>query len=150
MGDEAIFPVVNGRVYDFASTRFNVAGDFYKGVTAIDYGNALDPGEARGNSPVAMGTSLGQLKPDGSLEMHKASAQALIEALGDGYMGVTFNITSTYRENGMPTITDELVGVRIKKDRDSPKVGNEPPTVKFDLYVQVVLRNGVSPVPTEQ
>ena len=146
MSDEDLFPIVNGRVYDFASCRFNLAGDFYRGVTSISYGNGLEPGEARGNDPVAFGTSTGQLKSDGSLEMQKASAQALRDALGDGYMKKTFFISVSYQEDGMPTLTDELIGVRIKKESDSPKVGNEPPTVKFDLYIQKVRYDGVDPV----
>src|SRR4051812_45246246 len=120
-GDDAIFPIVNGRNYDYSSVTVNAGGDDYKGVQSIDYGNALDPGEARGSSPIAFGTTTGVLKPDASMEMHKATYDAFVQELGDGYMTKVFLITVTYAQDGMPTIVDELLGCRIKKDRDSPK-----------------------------
>lgn len=151
MSDEAIFPIINGgRGFDFASIRFNIAQGKFKGVTSIDYGDALDPGEARGTSPVSFGTTTGESKPDGSIEMHKASFQKLIELLGDGYGTKEFNIIVAYAMFGMPTITDELVRCRIKKARDNPKQGNAPPTVKVDLYITDVLRNGISIVPKDE
>jgi hypothetical protein len=139
-------PDINGIIYDWSSIEIVANNRLYKAFTSIDYKNALDPGEKRGNQSIWLGRTRGQLKPECNFEMHKVEYQMLVSDLGQGYMEKAFNILVMYADTGQPTLTDTILGFRIKEDQDSPKEGNEPPKVKVTGHVYMVLRNGISPV----
>lgn len=140
----AVYPDVNGITYDWSSIEISIAGVPTLGFKSIDYKSSLEPGEKRtNNSSRLVGRTRGMAKDEASFEMHKVEAQALINRLGPGYKEVAFNITISYGDTGQPTITDRIYGARIKSTANSPKEGNEPPTVKFDLSVMEVREGGV-------
>lgn len=139
------FPDVNGISYDFSSVKISLIGDVTPAFKGIDYSQALEPGEARGNSSHWLRRTRGQLKAEASFEIHKVEWQGFIDQLGDGYMEKEFDILVSYADHGQPVISDEIVGARIKKHADSPKEGSEPPTVKVDLHILKVRPNGLEP-----
>jgi hypothetical protein len=139
-------PDINGIAFDWSSIEIAANGRVYKAFTSIDYKNALEPGEKRGNQSTWLGRTRGQLKPEASFEMHKVEYQSLVEDLGPGYMEKAFDVLVMYADFGQPTIVDTILGFRIKEDQDSPKEGNEPPKVKVTGHIYMVLRNGIAPV----
>jgi hypothetical protein len=142
----ASYPDINGITYDWSSIEISVIGTPTLGFKSIDYTAALEPGEKRtNNNSNVVARTRGQAKPEASFEMHKAEADALITKLGPGFMEKSFNINVSYSDTGQATITDKIFGARIKKVTNSPKEGNEPPTVKFDLSVLAVYPSGVAP-----
>jgi hypothetical protein len=147
MADDVFLQFINGINYDFTSITSTLDADDLAFLTAINYKNALDPGEVRSNARSgAVGTTTGQLKSNGSFEIHKFRWDALVQRLGPGYMKRYFDMTISYAETEMPTITDELIRCRIVGHEDSPKEGNEPPKVKVDLWIAEVRPSGISPV----
>ena len=66
----------------------------------------------------------------------------LLDALGDGYMMIPFAISASYT-NLDDFHTDELVGVRIKKVGNAHAQGNGPLTIKLDLDIMRLKRDGL-------
>jgi hypothetical protein len=61
-----------------------------------------------------------------------------------------YSMTVNYDEDGEGGIlTDELIAFRITNVEDSPKVGTEAATTKFDIHIMRMKLNGVDPHGTE-
>ena len=91
---------------------------------------------------------LGTYTAEGSLEMYLAEANELKKQLGDGFLSKVFNVVAKYSpKKGDPVITDKLIGCRIKTSDKSFSQGNEPLAVKFDLFVMLLIEDGVKPLP---
>lgn len=145
------YPMVNGVRFDFSSVDLEFNGKIYKGVKGISYSEELAPGELRGNRAAMIGRTRGKYSAEGSMEMYKSEAQQLIEDLsaqGVGYMEASFQANVLYSEPSTPDLTkvDTLVGVRIKKAGDELQEGEEPATIKFDLSIMFISRNGATPI----
>lgn len=140
------YPLVNGHRFSFASAEIRYNGARLMGITSIDYKNTLEAGEARGNHAIRYGTTQGELKSDGSMEMLKEEADEFIRQLGDGYLEKRFQIVVSYAEEGQQTKVDTLVNVRLGEDAQSHSQGTDALKVKFTLNMDYVLRNGKSPV----
>lgn len=143
--------MVNGVRYDFSSVDLEFAGVIKKGVKAISYSEELAPGELRGNRASMIGRTRGKYSAEGSMEMFKSEAQeflAFLAAQGQGYLETAFQINVVYSEPTTPDLTmvDTLMGVRIKKAGDELQEGEEPATIKFDLSIIKINRNGASPL----
>ncbi len=128
-------PKVNGNYYSFASIEIDVKGRKIKGITDISYDDGLDPGMARGTSPIPLAHTQGDYEANASMEMFRKDFDELVTLLGDGYGEVEFPITATYASRGMPTVTDRLPAVRIKKVDNSNSQGNDPTKIKLELAV---------------
>lgn len=142
----ADYALINGHRYGWASIEAHLEGEVARDFTEINYSTDNDPGEARGKGMRVIGRTRGEAKHDGSMTMNKAEAQKFIARLGNGFTLKSFGITVSYEEAGEGgVITDRLIGCRIKKIEDAPKVGNEPLTVKFDLHIMRITYNGFDP-----
>jgi hypothetical protein len=141
----ATYPNINGTSYDWSSIHISLGSLITPAIKGIDYSQALEPGEGRGNSSGWLKRTRGQLKPDASFEIYKSEFQDFIDILGDGYMEKVFDVTVSYQEGTERILTDKLIGCRIKKHADSPKDGSDPPTVKVDLHLHHVVMNGKNP-----
>lgn len=136
-------PLINGNLYSFASIEIDVRGRKIKGIKDLSYDDGLDPGMARGTSPIPLGHTQGDYEANASLEMFRKDFDELAALLGDGFGEVEFPITVTYASRGMPTVTDRLPAVRIKKVDNSNSQGNDPTAVKIELAVLApIVRNG--------
>lgn len=136
-------PLINGNYYSYSSIEIDINGRKIKGFKEISYDDGLDPGVARGTSPIALGHSQGDYEANASGEMFRKDFDELTTALGDGFGEVEFPITVTYASRGLPTVTDRLPAVRIKKADNSNSQGNDPTSVKLEFAVLAPIeRNG--------
>lgn len=149
----ADYPLIQGHKHDHSSIELNVitpdgAPRIFVAVSELSYKQGLTPGEVRGTAAQLLAMTKGVLtKGEGTMVMPLEDAQELRDALGDGYMEVPFGITVNYSAFGLPTITDELVGVRIVDDESSSSGGSEDPVnVTFTLNYIGGTRGGKSPV----
>lgn len=137
---------INGKQFDYYSIQVIIDAIPHGGVKSVDYSHSLDPGEGRGTRSQIVLRSRGKYSADGSIEVYKAEYQQIITALGPGYMERAFDVVVAYAELGMPIITDVLKSCRIKKDADSNNDDGGLSSVKADLHVMYVLRNGLIPL----
>ena len=139
-------PIINGNAYSWASIGIALDGVDTPNFTEITYNGALEPGKVRGMGSRVYARTAGEADSDGSFTMLKAQAAKFIKQMGPGFMRKSFAITVNYDEDGEGGIvTDELFGVRITKVEDSPKVGTEGVTTKFDIHILRMKLNGVDP-----
>ena len=137
------YPNVGGFDYSFASIELKVGNTRYYGASAINYDDGLTPGRSMGTSTIPLGSTAGTWDGSGSLEMNRRDAQALIDALGDGYGRVIFSIVVQYADDGMPVVTDQLPAVRLQKAGNSNSQGSDASKMSFDLFLLMpILRNG--------
>lgn len=141
-------PLLNGKYPQYSNVEIGIAGvRNFLGLTELNYSDSCEPGEARGNKIIRLGTTDGEYKAEGSITMHKRHHQELIKLLGDGFYLVTFEIVVIYDMNdGLGLLEDTIEGVRLKKNDQAHKQGNDPLMPKFDLDVTLILWNGVSPI----
>jgi len=143
------YPLINGLRHDWSSLQIEIGTLKINGLKALSYKHSLEPGEVRGISPQVLGHTQGTYSAEGSVEMYLSEANELKAILGNGYMTKVFNVVAKYSpKKGDPVITDKLIGCRIKTEDKSFTQGNEPLAVKFDLFVMVVIPDGVNPLPT--
>lgn len=140
------YPNVNDRAYSYSSIELDINGDFYYATKSINYSDNMEPGELRGQAQHALGRTAGDYKVDSvSIEMSREEWDILLQKLGDGFMLKSFNITVQYAEDNAATITDEIIGCRIKKPAYDNSQGPDPSMVKLDLHAMYIIHNGVVP-----
>jgi hypothetical protein len=128
-------PLVNGNRKSFASVEIDIKGRKFRGITEINYSDTLEPGMARGASPIPLGHTQGDYEAEASLSMFREEFEEMMALLGDGYGEVEFPITVTHSTRAGRTTTDRLPAVRIKGVDTSHSQGTDPTTVKIDLTV---------------
>jgi len=150
-------PQVNGNAID--STSLDIVakksdgsvlrlGSMFK---SAKYGNKITGRKAlHGTSAQKVGRSFGVNEPDGSLTLYKQAAQDFVDWLGDGYLGVTFDLSLAYVIRGQSAvITDTVVGCQLLGDGSDVSEGGEPVAVEFPLDIMECVLNGVAPIPAE-
>jgi hypothetical protein len=142
----ASYPLINGKRYDHSSVTIKVKGKDYIGIKSINYSDSLEPGKLRGTSAQKLGRTRGEYDGEASFEMYTEEASELLSDIGDGFMEVEFDIVVGYADEGQPTITDNIVGCRIKKQEASSSEGSDPNVRKFDLDIMYVKWNGLNPI----
>jgi len=141
------YPQINGIAYGWAEVVINVAGIPIRGVKAINYSETVERGKVRGTSQRKLALTSGEHDVEGDLEIYMDDWNELRDVLGDGYMMATFAISVSY-SNDHACHTDELTGVRLKKVGNSHQQGNEPLTIKLDLDVMRLKRDGLDGIGT--
>lgn len=135
-----------GLRWDFSAIELDINGTKFVGCSEISYSEDMEPGEVYGTAPNSLGATRGQYKAEGSLSVFKAEEDVLLELLsddqGEGYGETQFTATVQYSEPGGPVITDQLFGCRLKKLDDSHSAGSDPLSVKYDLRIGYIVRNG--------
>jgi hypothetical protein len=144
-------PLINGNRYDYSSVDIRIAGKSFRGVKSISYKDSLEPGEVFGTHAQALGVTRGQYKAEGSVEVYKEELDDILTALSalppGGYLESRFNVEVHYAEApAAPTVTDKLIGCRVKAVDENHQSGTDPLSVKLDLYVQHVERHGKNPL----
>lgn len=138
----AQYPLINGHRYSFSSLEANIAGIPVPGISELSYNDGLEPGAIEGTSPQRLGRTRGKYESDGSMSMYRQEFDELTARLGDGYGERSFNIVASYADDGQPTVTDRLVGCRIKKVDNQAQKGSDPLEVKLELDIMYIERNG--------
>jgi hypothetical protein len=134
-------PIINSNVYGHSSLEIMIADISLplNSVKEISYSGKLEPGKAYGTGVKKLARTVGQYDCTGSMTVLRTEAdqiRASLQSISNiGYMAQPFNLSITYAENGQPTVTDVLVGVRITSDDTSSSSGSEPIEVKFELDI---------------
>jgi hypothetical protein len=135
------YPLVNGTRHEWSSIEIKLAGAITIGVREAAYNDKLEPTKVFGVHAEALGRTRGVYTAEGSITLLLDEANSLIELLGDGFKEVVWDMTVSYSEGGK-TITDEIIGCRIKTTDQSLSQGADGLQRKFDLDVMKVLWNG--------
>jgi hypothetical protein len=146
MATPVSYPLVNGVFHSFASIELKVDGVIYAAVKAVNYKQSLTPTKVRGAHAEPLGRTRGDLEADGDIELYEQQGFQLLSQLGDGYLEKVFSITVTYSENGLDTITDEIVQVRIQEVDKSNAQGTDASSIKFTLNIMKIKLNGLEPL----
>lgn len=146
-------PFINGHRYDYGSIEIRIDGVPILGrdVVSISYKHGLKPEKVRGTGAEAIGRTRGVYDAEGSMEITKEAYSILVAALAAnpqlGYMENAMIIDVAYQEAPtLPLQRDVLLGCRITEDEDSHKAGGEGLTVRCQLDIQKILRNGINPL----
>lgn len=142
------YPLINGTRHEWSSIEIKLDGITYVGVSSINYSDKLEPQKVRGTHPKPIGRTRGEYDAEGSIELYIAEAAVFRKALadkvgGNGYKEVAFDIVVQYGESEFDTITDTVVGARIKTDAGGGAKGPDPLATKWDLDVMNILWNGI-------
>lgn len=147
------YPDINGVRFDWSSVDIKIGGVLRPiGVKSIEYSHRLEPTKVRGNHAQPIGRTRGEYEAEGSITLFKAEAQLLRDALealppaGGGYMEKAFEIVVSYADTGQVTVTDTLVGCRIKSEADSHSQGADPLEESIELDVMCLKKNGKNPL----
>jgi hypothetical protein len=148
------YPKLNGHYHSWASLEILVGTRLLYGGKSLDYGDSCEPGQVRGNARAQkIGRTQGDYEADGSLELFLPESEDFeieVTRLG-GIYTATFQINVSWA-NGVltDTISDSLMGCRVKNMSLSGSQGNEATTKKYDLDVMYILHNGRPPLPATQ
>jgi hypothetical protein len=137
-----VYPIINGVAHSWANVEITAKGQIFTGVVSISYTATLEPGEVRGTGSQVIARTQGEETLEASIELLKADAQELIDALGDGFGMVPFEIVVNYAPKGLPVITDTLKACRITSPQNDHSQGPDGLTVSFDLHPMAILYNG--------
>ncbi len=150
----ATYPLIDGHKHDFSSVEIQGSTDegapfILTAVSELTYNQALTPGVVRGTKSQPLAFTQGKLDPgEGSVSLPLEDAQELRVSLGNGYMAKQFKIVANYAADGSPTITDELIGVRITDEETTGSGDSEDSImVTFSLMYLRGTRGGLDPVP---
>jgi len=144
-------PTKNGVQLQFSSIDLGIAGVYFPWITEISYDPTLEPGEARGASPFAMGVTLGEYKVTASLTIHRIHRDRFFNIVkgqgpGAGYMDKFFPITVTKQEFGWNQVETDVMDARITGAGHEFSTGNGVLLVKIPLYTPYVIMNGLHPI----
>ncbi len=135
------YPLINGVAYSFAELSIKVGAYKTIGFKSINFSESVERGKVRGTGMRKLALTPGELDADASLELYQADWFELLELLGDGYMKARFPVHVDF-SNEAEVHSVDLGGVQIKKVDDSHSQGTDPLTVKLDLDVMSVKRDG--------
>jgi len=125
---------------------------------SVEYSDTNDVAEGRGISPYPMGTTLGEYKATGSLEIQRAYSEQFLAIIaaqspdGNSLYDTIFDITAAYQirvpqgQQPIPVQQDVLRGCRLTGQAQSLSVGNNVLSVKFSLYVALIIWSGRLPL----
>lgn len=139
----ADYPLINGLKWDYSSLEIDVAGDIYVGIKEIAWTETLEPGIVRGTSAQKLARTRGEHDAEGSMVMYYEDALELLNALGDGYGEVSFDISVTYSGEGVPTKKAALLGCRITSKEITNSQGTDPSEMSFDLDIIQIEEDGL-------
>lgn len=142
MSNPIPYPLVNGTRHSWASIEAKANNALIVGFQEINYSDKLEPTKVYGTAPDPIGRTVGEYLAEGSFVLLLAEFYVLIAALGQGYKQVVFPITVSYSADGLDTITDEIVGVRITNVEAANARGTDPSLRKCTVDIMKVLWNG--------
>ena len=133
---------INGHTYSHSSIELDIAGLKTLNISAVNYEATLEPGHHRGQGSLKNLRTRGEADSSGDFEAPLQDAQAIIDALGDGFMEIPFDITVSYSEPDADIITDKLQGCRITSMTQSSSQGSDVLMRTFNIDIMRVVYNG--------
>lgn len=141
------FPRINGYEYSFSDVEITVDGQRYTGIRSLSYNPTRDVGMAEGSPAQPLGYGRGTYGGgEGSFSMLRVSFDAMVEAVGEGYMEKIFPIVASYAPEGSPITTDELIGCTMTGIDFQGERGPDPLYVEVSFKFLNMLTNGVAPL----
>lgn len=147
----AAIPLINGRRYSFASLELSLitpdgSSEIFIDINELTYSEALEISFIRGANQAPVGWTSGEYTPgDATISMAKSTFQALIERIGNGWLGSNLRVVAKYSDEGEPLTTDTLV-TRIKGAEDTGSPGPDGLFTKMTLLPMIIKRNGITPL----
>ena len=139
-------PLINGFRYDFGQIEVSIKGKKYVGIKEIKYSNKIEAADVYGAHAQKLGETRGRLMPEASMTMYREEYYELINALGDGYMEVRFEVTVSYGQDGDSVKTDKLTGVRVVGDESGGSEGTDALEVPVELKVMRIDLDNKNPL----
>ncbi len=143
MANPIPYPMVNGTRHSWAQIEAKANGALIVGFQEINYNDKLTPEKQYGTAPEPIGRTLGEYDAEGSCTLLLAEFNVLITALGPGFKQKVFPITVSYSADGLETIVDQLIGVRIAEVDASNAKGPGGTVRKLTLNLMKILWNGL-------
>ncbi len=143
---------INGVQHSWSSTKLKIDGEPFYGITAINYGDALEvvKGYGMGRHHGPRGRSAGKYTVEPiAVKMFKSSAQALREQLaakspsGTSYGRTVFQMVLQFVEPDDSTITVEFEDCRWTKDSSTNEEGPDPLQEETEFDCMRIRRNGL-------
>lgn len=143
---------------NIALSLSSAPGTYFPFIVSISYSDTNDVSEGRGISPYPMGTTLGEYKASGSIEVQKLYNEqwiALIAAQspsGNSIYDAVWDLNVQYQLRvppGQPqpaVVTDTLHGCRLTGGSMDLSQGNGVLVTKYSLYVAYITWNGRLPL----
>lgn len=140
------YTIINGAAYGHNNHEARLNQKVRRFITEIEYDHELENGEQRGNGPLQLSDVDGDYKPSLKVTMAMGQAQEIIDELGDGYMQKWWPFTLSFAREGLKLININFGRVKIKKESDSSKSGNEGLNTTWELQLYYIIKNGKKPV----
>ncbi|SRR5258708_5953320 len=142
------YPQTLGNYHAFSSIELKVtsgpaAGQIFVGFKSLNAKDSLVPTKVRGAAAEPIGRTRGDYDSEGDMELYVQQAFQLLQALGQGYKEQTFDISYSFAEANLDTITHQLLGCRIQEVDSSNAVGTDASTLKFTLSIMKILFGGL-------
>ena len=124
-------------------------GEFY--AKGISYGDKISSMDVRGNSPVALSSTVGEYAADdGNIDLYLADFYAIQDKLGTSFYEKRFTVTVSYAALSTTgalgdTFTDTLVGCRFTSRPQNHQSGGDALTVQVGLKPQYIKFSGKAP-----
>jgi hypothetical protein len=151
------FVRINGRTFDWGSTRIKLAGRLFVGLKSIKYGHKRNRAKVAGMGKARRAISWSQGRyetEDLVLSMYRRSAQDLREYIaelagGTSYGDFQFTTSVQYIERGIRSVHDELRNCVILGDagggEENPDPEMEDVTIGFLELIRNKKRLGAEP-----
>lgn len=146
-------PIVNGRRYDHTSIELAVNGlpIIGRSPKSVAYRESKKIGIVRGFASLPLGTTRGDYEGSGSLEIPKEEFDLFLLGITqggvNGYLDAKFELSVSYADFLAPLQTDHLNGCQITDiDETHGGGGGDGLTVKCDMFIQAIIRNGKAPL----
>lgn len=141
-------PTRNTVQLQFSSIDFNIRGTYFPWISEISYDMTLEPGEARGTSPIVMGYTLGELKANGSISIQRVMRERFFNLLEQGIPGF-MDKWAPYQvqcqEVGWDTVETDEMTARVSGAGHDFSAGNGVLMTKFPLTLPFFSPNGHVP-----
>jgi hypothetical protein len=129
--------LINGKSYENADISVNIGGTVIAGITAINYmeEDNIEGVYGAGRKQVSYG--VGQIKPSGSVTMLLEEVLNIIAVSPNGRIQnlPLFNITVSYTDATLVTVTHRLIKCKFKTNKIDTKSGDTSIPVEIPLFI---------------
>lgn len=113
------------------------------GIKSLSYKQTLTPGIGYGTSPNPALRTKGKYVPTAAVEFYLNDMDNVESILGSPIGEAVFDISVSFSDFGMPDRRDVLKACRVMSQDFQSQEGEAPLTVKCELSLFQILRNGV-------
>jgi hypothetical protein len=137
------YPLINGVFHEWSSVEFKIKGKVYRRVKSINYQEELKPTKVYGTSADPIGRTRGMREAEGDVEVYLDEFRQIVADVGAGFGELVFDVTVSYSETAVSTVTDHLIGCRFEQVGASQSQSADALTRKLKLSTLSIKWNGV-------